>query len=164
MSNVLMPSVLTVFAALTAGPALASSVGPLFAQQVLDCPDVDDITEGMDPVLAHVRYLADDALEGRGAGTSGARCAAQYIADQFEAIGLELVGPNGTYFQPFPIRAGAVLGARNTLRTRKPPTPSPKTGSRSDTPHLLPSPVHCCMAETESTALSPGITNIRRST
>jgi aminopeptidase YwaD len=117
MSNVSMPSVLTVFVALTAGPALASTAGPLFAQQVLDCPDVDDITKGMDPALAHVRYLADDALEGRGAGTSGARCAAHYIADQFKAIGLEGAGPNGTYFQPFPIRAGAVLGAGSTLRT-----------------------------------------------
>ena len=117
MSDVSMPNVLTVFVALTAGPAFASPAGPLFAQQVLDCPDVDDLTEGMDPALAHVRYLADDALEGRGAGTSGARCAAQYVADQFEAIGLDGAGPNGTYFQPFPIRAGAVLGAGSTLRT-----------------------------------------------
>ena len=117
MSKVSMPNVLTVFVALTAGSAFASPAGSLFAQQVLDCPDVDDLTEGMDPALAHVRYLADDALEGRGAGTSGARCAAQYIADQFEAIGLEGAGPNGIYFQPFPIRAGAVLGAGSTLRT-----------------------------------------------
>ena len=71
----------------------------------------------MDPALAHIRYLADDALEGRGAGTNGARCAAQYIADQFEAIGLEGAGLNGSYFQGFPIRAGAVLGAGSTLRT-----------------------------------------------
>jgi hypothetical protein len=112
-----MSKVLTVFAALIAGLTLASPAVSLSAQQATDCPDVDQLTAGMDPALAHVRYLADDALEGRGAGTNGAGCAAQYIADQFEAIGLELVGSNGSYFQGFPIRAGAVLGAGNTLRT-----------------------------------------------
>ena len=112
-----MSNVLTVFAALTAGLTLASPAASLSVQQALDCPDVDQLTAGMDPALAHVRYLADDALEGRGAGTNGARCAAQYIADQFEAIGLERAGLNGSYFQGFPIRAGAVLGAGSTLRT-----------------------------------------------
>ena len=112
-----MFDVLTVFAALTAGLTLVSPAVVLSAQQAIDCPNVDQLTAGMDPALAHVRYLADDALEGRGAGTSGARCAAQYIADQFEAIGLEGAGPNGSYFQGFPIRAGAVLGAGSTLRT-----------------------------------------------
>ena len=112
-----MSNVLTVFAALTAGLTLASPAVPLSAQRAIDCPDVDQLTAGMDPALAHIRYLADDALEGRGAGTNGARCAAQYIADQFEAIGLESAGLNGSYFQGFPIRAGTVLGAESTLRT-----------------------------------------------
>ena len=112
-----MFDVLTVFAALTAGLTLVSPAVVMSAQQAIDCPNVDQLTAGMDPALAHVRYLADDALEGRGAGTSGARCAAQYIADQFEAIGLEGAGPNGSYFQGFPIHAGAVLGAGSTLRT-----------------------------------------------
>jgi aminopeptidase YwaD len=112
-----MSNVLTVFTALSAGLTLASPAASLSVQQAIDCPDVDQLTAGMDPALAHVRYLADDALEGRGAGTNGARCAAQYIADQFEAIGLEPAGSNGSYFQGFPIRAGAVLGAGSTLRT-----------------------------------------------
>ena len=112
-----MSNVLTVFAALAAGLTLASPAASLSVQQAIDCPDVDQLTAGMDPALAHVRYLADDALEGRGAGTNGSRCAAQYIADQFEAIGLEPAGSNGSYFQGFPIRAGAVLGAGSTLRT-----------------------------------------------
>ena len=112
-----MSNVLTVFAALSAGLTLASPAASLSVQQAIDCPDVDQLTAGMDPALAHVRYLADDALEGRGAGTNGARCAAQYIADQFEAIGLEPAGSNASYFQGFPIRAGAVLGAGSTLRT-----------------------------------------------
>ena len=105
------------FQAFTAGLVLASPAVSVSAQQAIDCPDAEQLTAGMAPALAHVRYLADDALKGRGAGTKGARCAAQYIADQFEAIGLEGPGPDGSYFQGFPMRAGAVLGAWSTLRT-----------------------------------------------
>ena len=112
-----MSNVLTVFAALMAGLTLASPTTFLSAQQAIECPDVEQLTAGMDPALAHVRYLADDALEGRGAGTNGARCAAQYIANQFEAIGLEGAGPGGSYFQGFPIRAGAIVGGGSMLRT-----------------------------------------------
>ena len=112
-----MSNVPTVVAALIAGLTLASPATSLSAQQAIDCPDVERLTAGMDPALAHIRYLADDALEGRGAGTNGARCAAQYIADQFEAIGLEGAGPGGSYFQGFPIRAGAIVGGGSTLRT-----------------------------------------------
>ena len=112
-----MPNLPTVFAALMAGITLASPTTSLSAQQAIECPDVEQLTAGMDPALAHVRYLADDALEGRGAGTNGARCAAQYIANQFEAIGLEGAGPGGSYFQGFPIRAGAIVGGGSMLRT-----------------------------------------------
>ena len=112
-----MSNVLTVLAAFTAGLILTSPAVSVSAQRAIDCPDAELLTVGMVPALAHVRYLADDALEGREAGTNGARCAAQYIADQFEAIGLEGAGPDGSYFQRFPMRAGAALGAGSTLRT-----------------------------------------------
>src|SRR5438874_3053901 len=49
---------------------------------------------------AHIRYLADDLLEGRAPGTRGGRLAAQYIAAQFEALELEPAGPDSSYFQP----------------------------------------------------------------
>jgi len=49
---------------------------------------------------AHIRYLADDLLEGRAPGTRGGRLAARYIAAQFEALGLEPAGPDSSYFQP----------------------------------------------------------------
>jgi hypothetical protein len=65
--------------------------------------------------LAHVRYLADDRLEGRAVGTAGARCAAEYVAAQFESIGLEPAGGEGNYFQSFPIRNGSEMGADNVL-------------------------------------------------
>ena len=49
---------------------------------------------------AHVRFLASDLLEGRAPATRGGRLAAEYIAAQFQALGLEPAGANGTYFQP----------------------------------------------------------------
>jgi len=49
---------------------------------------------------AHLRFLASDLLEGRAPATRGGRLAAAYIAAQFEALGLEPAGANGTYFQP----------------------------------------------------------------
>ncbi|HEY3221290.1 MAG TPA: M28 family peptidase [Gemmatimonadales bacterium] len=49
---------------------------------------------------AHLRFLANDLLEGRAPATRGGRLAAEYIAAQFRALGLEPAGANGTYFQP----------------------------------------------------------------
>ena len=39
--------------------------------------------------MAAVRYLADDALKGRLAGSDGERCAGDYIAREFARLGLE---------------------------------------------------------------------------
>jgi hypothetical protein len=79
------------------------------------CPDPGRITAGMDGAIAHVRYLADDALEGREVGTAGAHCAGQYVAEQFRALGLDPGVPGGSYFQPFDVRKGAELGPGNRL-------------------------------------------------
>lgn len=49
---------------------------------------------------AHLKYLADDLLEGRAPATRGGALAATYIATEFEALGLEPAGPDGSYFQP----------------------------------------------------------------
>jgi len=53
---------------------------------------------------AHMRYLSDDLLAGRGTGTRGQELAAKYVAEEFEAAGLEPAGVNGTYFQRVPFR------------------------------------------------------------
>ena len=50
----------------------------------------------------HLRFLASDLLEGRAPGTRGGRLAAEYIASQLRAFGVE-PGVNGSYFQPVPI-------------------------------------------------------------
>jgi Zn-dependent M28 family amino/carboxypeptidase len=49
---------------------------------------------------AHLRYLADDLLEGRAPATRGGELAMKYIAAQFEALGLEPAGRDGSYYQP----------------------------------------------------------------
>lgn len=54
---------------------------------------------------AHLEYLASDALEGRGTATRGGRLAAQYIATQFERIGLTPAGDSGTWYHQVPIVA-----------------------------------------------------------
>lgn len=48
---------------------------------------------------AHVKFLSDDLLEGRGPGSRGGMLAAKYIAAQFEALGLEPAAANRSYFQ-----------------------------------------------------------------
>src|SRR6266508_860010 len=48
---------------------------------------------------SHVKYLADDLLEGRGPGSRGGMLAAKYIAAQFEALGLEPAAADRSFFQ-----------------------------------------------------------------
>ncbi len=49
---------------------------------------------------AHVKFLADDRLEGRGTGARGGELAALYVAEQFEALGLKGAGGQGSFWQP----------------------------------------------------------------
>jgi Zn-dependent M28 family amino/carboxypeptidase len=51
----------------------------------------------------HIRFLADDLLEGRAPGSRGERLATRYIAAQLEALGLQPGGEGGTFFQKVPL-------------------------------------------------------------
>src|SRR3954466_9792673 len=53
-----------------------------------------------DTLRAHIKFLSDDQLEGRGTGAPGGMLAAKYIAAQLEALGLKGAGEQGSYFQP----------------------------------------------------------------
>jgi hypothetical protein len=55
-------------------------------------------------VRADVEFLASDGLEGRDTGSKGYGIAADYVASQFRAIGLEPGGENGGWFQQVPFR------------------------------------------------------------
>jgi Zn-dependent M28 family amino/carboxypeptidase len=63
--------------------------------------DVMASMQGIDPqrIGEHVRFLANDLLEGRGPGTRGGDIAANYIAAQFALSGLKPAGDNGSYLQ-----------------------------------------------------------------
>src|SRR5262245_54928587 len=51
----------------------------------------------------HIRFLADDLLEGRGPGSRGDELAQHYIAAQFESLGLKPAAPEGGWFQRVPL-------------------------------------------------------------
>ena len=57
---------------------------------------------------ADLRFLSSDLLEGRAPATRGGRIAAEYIAAQLRAAGIE-PGANGSYFQHVPIE---IVGAQ----------------------------------------------------
>jgi Zn-dependent M28 family amino/carboxypeptidase len=63
--------------------------------------DVAATLRGIDAehIRAHVRFLADDLLEGRGTGARGGDIAAKYIATQFALDGLKPAGDSGGYLQ-----------------------------------------------------------------
>src|SRR5437867_10177797 len=48
---------------------------------------------------AHVKFLADDSLEGRDTGSEGLRKAQAYAVEQLQKAGLEPAGSNG-FYQP----------------------------------------------------------------
>src|SRR6266480_2621649 len=79
---------------ISVGCAGASRPGGTPATRAAPLPAVS--TAAMD---AHLKYLADDLLEGRAPATRGGRLAARYIAAQFEALGLEPAARDGSYFQ-----------------------------------------------------------------
>jgi peptidase M28-like protein len=57
-----------------------------------------------EPFRAHMAFLADDLLEGRGTGARGHEIAARYVGAEFEAMGLKPTGKDGTYYQRVPLR------------------------------------------------------------
>ncbi len=50
-------------------------------------------------IRAHIKFLSDDLLEGRGTGQRGGDIAAEYIATQFVLYGLKPAGDKGSYLQ-----------------------------------------------------------------
>ena len=52
-----------------------------------------------DAIRAHTKFLSSDLLEGRGPGTRGDALTTSYIATQFDGMGLQPAGDDGTFFQ-----------------------------------------------------------------
>jgi Zn-dependent M28 family amino/carboxypeptidase len=87
--------------------AMAAVCQPLAAQDVIR-PEDAQVAAGElainEPALrGHIRFLADDLLEGRGPGSRGDELAQHYIAAQFQSLGLKPAAPGGGWFQPVPL-------------------------------------------------------------
>lgn len=67
-------------------------------------PTQSILTPSAENIEAHMRFLADDALEGREAGTAGYDTAAAYVAAQLEELGVAPAGTDGSYFQTVPLQ------------------------------------------------------------
>ncbi|RCS54594.1 PDZ domain-containing protein [Bremerella cremea] len=63
-------------------------------------------------------YLASDELEGRGLGTEGLQKASEFLAKQYQEMGLKTDLVNGTPFQPFEVIIASEMGPaeKNTLQ------------------------------------------------
>ena len=66
-------------------------------------------------IEADVRFLADDLLEGREAGTRGYDLASLYVAQRFRAIGLAPAGDDGGWFQRVPMLRGVLQADGNAF-------------------------------------------------
>lgn len=61
--------------------------------------------------LEDVRWLADDARQGRGVGTRGLEEAARYLEKRFRELGVEPAGENGTWFQELQVPVAVAVAA-----------------------------------------------------
>ena len=92
----------------TAGVAATLAFCQLsFAQQPIE-PDEMHVSAAEAAITehalrGHIRFLASDLLEGRGPGSRGDELGQQYIAAQFELLGLEPAAPGGGWFQQVPL-------------------------------------------------------------
>jgi hypothetical protein len=66
-------------------------------------------------IRAHMRFLADDLLEGRGTDTRGYDLAAKYVASQFEGLGLQPGGTKGAFFQVVQLRRMELVPGQSSM-------------------------------------------------
>ena len=114
-----------------AGLLSVLSAGAATSERPADASDFDAAVSVIRPeaIRADMRFLADDLLEGRRTGTRGHQLAAQFVATQFESMGLAPAGDGGTFYQDVPLQSVQVdesgssfkwanSGASGTLKFR----------------------------------------------
>ena len=119
--------------------------GPVLAVAALCCAFVlaaDDAAEGL-RWWKHVEVLAGDSLEGRNTGSRGYRKAAEYVAAEFERLGLKPAGTQA-FFQPVAFRSRQIEEDKSALALIAPDGVNERLtlgehanfGMRSDPPKL----------------------------
>src|SRR5262245_57738232 len=66
-------------------------------------------------IKAHMQFLADDLLEGRGTGTRGYEIASKYVAAQFQGLGFEPAGIDGSFYQPVSLRRLQLVSEQSSV-------------------------------------------------
>ena len=91
----------------------------LVSAQPSGSPDagVEEALKAIRPeaIRAHMRFLADDLLEGRETASRGYDLAARYVETVFQGLGLEPAGAGGSYLQPVPLMRTATVESESTL-------------------------------------------------
>jgi hypothetical protein len=73
----------------------------VFCLILISCSAVENEVSASEFLRGHITWLADDAREGRLAGSAQEAAAANYIEDLFLSFGLEPAGDDNTYLQHF---------------------------------------------------------------
>ncbi|MGH7570288.1 MAG: M28 family metallopeptidase [Gemmatimonadota bacterium] len=74
-------------------------------------------------MLDRIAFLASDEMGGRDTPSPGLEMTAEYLADEFRALGLEPGGDNGTFLQryPLPVQVPDSASGTTTVQTARPP-------------------------------------------
>jgi len=77
-----------------------------FAQQIKLSAEVQQAMQQVNPddIKAHITYLADDKLKGRGPGTEGYQMAVDYVVGQLKGLDVKPAGENNTWLQTVRLR------------------------------------------------------------
>ena len=106
--------------------SLFSLSATVLAQTIPPAVKTAEASINPEKISAHVRFLADDLLEGRGPGLRGSEIAAKYIATQFALYGLQPGGDNGSYLQQIDFVGMKVVPSETTVALQ------PQKGSAID--------------------------------
>jgi hypothetical protein len=106
-----LPLSLAVVVVLAAGATLAQTRRPAATPAATSIAAIDRAAATIRPAAmrAHMTFLADDLLEGRGTATRGYDIAARYVASHFEQAGLLPGGTDSTWYQPVPLLQSRIV-------------------------------------------------------
>ena len=93
--------------------ACATMGAPSAAPQAAAADPASVITPAA--IEAHIRFLADDLLEGRDTGERGYDIAARYVESHFRLLGLQPGAADGSYHEPVPLQNMVADTARARL-------------------------------------------------